>query len=61
MSHKEICCDYVEARKSEEGDGWWWIDPHDGDHIEGPFATEGALDEVLWHYAIEHAHEDLIP
>ncbi len=61
MNHKDICINYVEARKFEEEDGWWWIEPHSGDHIEGPFPSEEKLDDVLWPYALDHAHENLIP
>lgn len=60
MSYKDMCQDYVDARSSEEDDGWWAVDPYSFKHIEGPFHTESELNGHLWKEALQHAHETYI-
>ena len=55
MNHKEACYEWVEAHKIEvdardgwwNGDGWYELDD-DGKPTDGPYATEGELNDVLW-------------
>ena len=62
MDHKEMCFNWVEARKEEDGQGrWWWIDPSTFRKVCGPFKSEQELDDVLWPEAFEHAHEAFLP
>ena len=62
MTHKEMCMNWVEARKEEDDQGqWWWIMPEvPFTRICGPFKSEQALDDALWEAALEHAHEDWV-
>lgn len=57
MDHKEMCYTWVEDHKEEGDNSEWWIIDGYGKRVEGPFASEALVDDILWPRSFEHAHE----
>ena len=49
MSHKEMCCDWVNDRTHEDDNGLFWAWHCEQDEpIGGPFNTPDELETFLW-------------